>query len=86
MWQPKPSSLRAQAQLMRTETKNFKTLEKKQKRGRNTEVRELQTAKNKALSLNPAAKVEEKQFETLNKETATHIEAFGEAEDWFRAY
>ncbi|GFW78015.1 hypothetical protein TNCV_134851 [Trichonephila clavipes] len=44
---------------------------------------ELQTAKNKALSLNPAAKVEEKQFETLNKETATHID-IREAEDWFR--
>ncbi|GFX31394.1 hypothetical protein TNCV_2062101 [Trichonephila clavipes] len=34
---------------------------------------ELQRVKNKALSLNPAAKVEEKQFKTLNKETATHI-------------
>ncbi|GFU60671.1 hypothetical protein TNCV_2754321 [Trichonephila clavipes] len=34
-------------------------------------------------SLNPAAKVEEKQFETLNKETATHI-GIREAEDWFR--
>ncbi|GFY13799.1 hypothetical protein TNCV_985711 [Trichonephila clavipes] len=44
---------------------------------------ELQTAKNKALSLNPVAKVEEKQFETLNKETATHI-SIREAEDWFR--
>ncbi|GFV05133.1 hypothetical protein TNCV_223471 [Trichonephila clavipes] len=44
---------------------------------------ELQTAKNKALSLNPAAKVEEKQLETLNKETATHI-GIREAEDWFR--
>ncbi|GFV52743.1 hypothetical protein TNCV_2874141 [Trichonephila clavipes] len=44
---------------------------------------ELQTAKKKALSLNPAAKVEEKQFETLNKETATHI-GIREAEDWFR--
>ncbi|GFX03275.1 phosphatase and actin regulator 2 [Trichonephila clavipes] len=44
---------------------------------------ELQTAKNKALSLNPAAKVEEKQFETLNKETTTHI-GIREAEDWFR--
>ncbi|GFU07291.1 phosphatase and actin regulator 2 [Trichonephila clavipes] len=44
---------------------------------------ELQTAKNKALSLNPAAKVEEKQFETLNKETATHI-SIREAEDWLR--
>ncbi|GFT62485.1 hypothetical protein TNCV_4600861 [Trichonephila clavipes] len=44
---------------------------------------ELQTAKNKALSLNPAAKVEEKQFETLNKETATDI-GIREAEDWFR--
>ncbi|GFU65653.1 DUF1758 domain-containing protein [Trichonephila clavipes] len=71
---------------------------------------ELQTAKNKALSLNPAAKVEDKQFETnienmikkkliplnlcdliisdklfetLNKETATHI-GIREAEDWFR--
>ncbi|GFU65579.1 phosphatase and actin regulator 2 [Trichonephila clavipes] len=44
---------------------------------------ELQTAKNKTLSLNPAAKVEEKQFETLNKETATHI-SIREAEDWFR--
>ncbi|GFX22366.1 hypothetical protein TNCV_1815671 [Trichonephila clavipes] len=44
---------------------------------------ELRTAKNKALSLNPAAKVEEKQFETLNKETATHI-SIREAEDWFR--
>ncbi|GFU50937.1 hypothetical protein TNCV_4461331 [Trichonephila clavipes] len=41
------------------------------------------SAKNKALSLNPAAKVEEKQFETLNKETATHI-GIREAEDWFR--
>ncbi|GFS76182.1 hypothetical protein TNCV_4667501 [Trichonephila clavipes] len=41
---------------------------------------ELQRAKNKALSLNPAAKVEEKQFETLNKETATHI-GIREAED-----
>ncbi|GFV72371.1 retrovirus-related Pol polyprotein from transposon opus [Trichonephila clavipes] len=29
------------------------------------------------------AKVEEKQFETLNKETATHI-SIREAEDWFR--
>ncbi|GFS60082.1 retrovirus-related Pol polyprotein from transposon 412 [Trichonephila clavipes] len=61
---------------------------------------ELQTAKNEALSLNPAAKVEDKQkvnsfeslcdliisdklFETLNKETATHI-CIREAEDWFR--
>ncbi|GFW82475.1 phosphatase and actin regulator 2 [Trichonephila clavipes] len=44
---------------------------------------ELQRAKNKALSLNPAAKVEEKQFETLNKETATHI-GIRVAEDWFR--
>ncbi|GFV32128.1 retrovirus-related Pol polyprotein from transposon 17.6 [Trichonephila clavipes] len=44
---------------------------------------ELQKVKNKALSLNPAAKVEEKQFETLNKETATHI-GIREAEDWFR--
>ncbi|GFU05926.1 phosphatase and actin regulator 2 [Trichonephila clavipes] len=61
---------------------------------------ELQTAKNEALSLNPAAKVETKQkvnsfeslcdliisdklFETLNKETATHI-GIREAEDWFR--
>ncbi|GFW85000.1 DUF1758 domain-containing protein [Trichonephila clavipes] len=61
---------------------------------------ELQTAKNKALNLNPAAKVEEKQkvnsfeslcdllisdklFETLIKETATHI-GIREAEDWFR--
>ncbi|GFX29733.1 hypothetical protein TNCV_2750671 [Trichonephila clavipes] len=44
---------------------------------------ELQTVKNKALSLNPAAKVEEKQLETLNKETATHI-GIREAEDWFR--
>ncbi|GFV62732.1 hypothetical protein TNCV_1776101 [Trichonephila clavipes] len=60
---------------------------------------ELQTAKNKALSLNPAAKVEEKQkvnsfeslcdliisdklFETLNKETATHIGI--RESDWFR--
>ncbi|GFV40476.1 integrase catalytic domain-containing protein [Trichonephila clavipes] len=83
---------------------------------------ELQRVKNKALSLNPAAKVEEKNsetyiqfaarltanfqyycslrkvnsfeslcdliisdklFETLNKETATHI-GIREAEDWFR--
>ncbi|GFT24489.1 retrovirus-related Pol polyprotein from transposon 17.6 [Trichonephila clavipes] len=44
---------------------------------------ELQTVKNKALSLNPAAKIEEKPFETLNKETATHI-GIREAEDWFR--
>ncbi|GFW02953.1 phosphatase and actin regulator 2 [Trichonephila clavipes] len=44
---------------------------------------ELQRVKNKALSLNPAAKVEEKQFENLNKETATHI-GIREAEDWFR--
>ncbi|GFV02126.1 phosphatase and actin regulator 2 [Trichonephila clavipes] len=44
---------------------------------------ELQRAKNKALSLNPAAKVEEKQFETLHKENATHI-GIREAEDWFR--
>ncbi|GFT27306.1 phosphatase and actin regulator 2 [Trichonephila clavipes] len=61
---------------------------------------ELQRAKNKALSLNPAANVEEKQkvnsfeslcdllisdklFETLNKETATHI-GIREAEDWFK--
>ncbi|GFU53311.1 hypothetical protein TNCV_2953461 [Trichonephila clavipes] len=29
---------------------------------------ELQRVKNKALSLNPAAKFEEKQFKTLNKE------------------
>ncbi|GFU66371.1 phosphatase and actin regulator 2 [Trichonephila clavipes] len=44
---------------------------------------ELQRVKNKALSLNPAAKFEEKQFKTLNKETATHI-GIREAEDWFR--
>ncbi|GFX06270.1 hypothetical protein TNCV_504901 [Trichonephila clavipes] len=44
---------------------------------------ELQLAKNKALSLNPAAKFEEKQFKTLNKETATHI-GIREAEDWLR--
>ncbi|GFW04154.1 hypothetical protein TNCV_2669191 [Trichonephila clavipes] len=45
---------------------------------------ELQTAKNEALSLNPAAKVEEKQFETnIENETATHI-GIREAEDWFR--
>ncbi|GFX91057.1 DUF1758 domain-containing protein [Trichonephila clavipes] len=56
---------------------------------------ELQTAKNEALSLNPAAKVEEKQFETNIEnmiksiktlslpETATHI-GIREAEDWFR--
>ncbi|GFX83463.1 phosphatase and actin regulator 2 [Trichonephila clavipes] len=44
---------------------------------------ELQRVKNKALSLNPAAIVEEKQFKTLNKETATHIGIRG-AEDWFR--
>ncbi|GFS61956.1 hypothetical protein TNCV_2592491 [Trichonephila clavipes] len=48
---------------------------------------ELQLAKNKALSLNPAAKVEDKQFETnienMIKETATHI-GIREAEDWFR--
>ncbi|GFU44458.1 hypothetical protein TNCV_1505871 [Trichonephila clavipes] len=48
---------------------------------------ELQLAKNKALSLNPAAKVEEKQFETnienMIKKTATHI-GIREAEDWFR--
>ncbi|GFW88337.1 hypothetical protein TNCV_2286631 [Trichonephila clavipes] len=44
---------------------------------------ELQRAKNKALSLNLAAKVEENQFETLNKDTATHI-GIREAEDWFR--
>ncbi|GFW57153.1 phosphatase and actin regulator 2 [Trichonephila clavipes] len=44
---------------------------------------ELQRVKNKALSLNPAPKVEEKQFKTLNKETATHI-GIREAEDWFR--
>ncbi|GFU95860.1 phosphatase and actin regulator 2 [Trichonephila clavipes] len=42
---------------------------------------ELQLAKNKALSLNPAAKVEENK--TLNKETATHI-GIREAEDWFK--
>ncbi|GFU26120.1 phosphatase and actin regulator 2 [Trichonephila clavipes] len=44
---------------------------------------ELQRVKNKALSLNPAAKFEEKQFKILNKETATHI-GIREAEDWFR--
>ncbi|GFW36321.1 phosphatase and actin regulator 2 [Trichonephila clavipes] len=44
---------------------------------------ELQRVKNKALSLNPAAKFEEKQFKTLNKETATHI-GIREPEDWFR--
>ncbi|GFY16747.1 retrovirus-related Pol polyprotein from transposon 17.6 [Trichonephila clavipes] len=44
---------------------------------------ELQLVKNKALSLNPAAKFEEKQFKTLNKETATHI-GIREAEDWLR--
>ncbi|GFU99900.1 hypothetical protein TNCV_1257491 [Trichonephila clavipes] len=44
---------------------------------------ELQLAKNEALSLNPAAKFEEKQFKTLNKETATHV-GIREAEDWFR--
>ncbi|GFW40420.1 hypothetical protein TNCV_1019781 [Trichonephila clavipes] len=45
--------------------------------------KEVQRVKNKALSLNPAAKVEDKQFKTLNKETATHI-GIREAEDWFR--
>ncbi|GFY30706.1 hypothetical protein TNCV_3118661 [Trichonephila clavipes] len=44
---------------------------------------ERERVKNKALSLNPAAKVEDKQFKTLNKETATHI-GIREAEDWFR--
>ncbi|GFY01401.1 hypothetical protein TNCV_850091 [Trichonephila clavipes] len=44
---------------------------------------ELQLAINKALSLNPAAKFEEKQFKTLNKETTTHI-GIREAEDWFK--
>ncbi|GFX29021.1 hypothetical protein TNCV_3030641 [Trichonephila clavipes] len=48
---------------------------------------ELQLAINKALSLNPAAKVEEKQSETnienMIKKTATHI-GIREAEDWFR--
>ncbi|GFW60427.1 phosphatase and actin regulator 2 [Trichonephila clavipes] len=44
---------------------------------------ELQRVKNKALSLNPAAKFEEKKFKILNKETATHI-GIREAEDWFR--
>ncbi|GFT29680.1 phosphatase and actin regulator 2 [Trichonephila clavipes] len=44
---------------------------------------ELQRVNNKALSLNPAAKFEEEQFKTLNKETATHI-GIREAEDWFR--
>ncbi|GFS83333.1 hypothetical protein TNCV_600671 [Trichonephila clavipes] len=36
LWQPKPSSLRAQAQLMRTETVKTLTLEKKQKREENS--------------------------------------------------
>ncbi|GFX79597.1 DUF1758 domain-containing protein [Trichonephila clavipes] len=98
--QPKAKhSLRAQAQLMRTETvETFELVkvEPKLLRGRRENARdervsrnerevtseeqkielaklqlaklekeiELQTAKNKALSLNPAAKVEEKQFET----------------------
>ncbi|GFW58894.1 hypothetical protein TNCV_4047321 [Trichonephila clavipes] len=35
------------------------------------------------VALKYDAKVEEKQFETLNKETATHI-GIREAEDWFR--
>ncbi|GFY17147.1 hypothetical protein TNCV_1089231 [Trichonephila clavipes] len=39
--------------------------------------------KKKDQRLGPAAKFEEKQFKTLNKETATHI-GIREAEDWFR--
>ncbi|GFU42706.1 hypothetical protein TNCV_3139071 [Trichonephila clavipes] len=114
--QPKPSSLRAQAQLkhelkLELVEEKQKLLDIREKRERERwrvsrnerevtlgkrkielaklqlaklekEV-ELQRVKNKALSLNPAAKVEEKQFETLNKETATHI-GIREAEDWFR--
>ncbi|GFW94395.1 hypothetical protein TNCV_1433301 [Trichonephila clavipes] len=38
---------------------------------------------NRKLSSRNYTKVEEKQFETLNKETATHI-GIREAEDWFR--
>ncbi|GFW16309.1 phosphatase and actin regulator 2 [Trichonephila clavipes] len=62
------------------------TLKKQRKLSSVSKIRkevELQRAKNKALSLNPATKVEEKQFKTLNKETATHI-GIREAEDWFR--
>ncbi|GFY15365.1 phosphatase and actin regulator 2 [Trichonephila clavipes] len=75
---------------LKTKIENSSTFEKKQKielaklqLAKLEKEVELQTAKNKALSLNPAAKVEEKQFETLNKETATHI-VIREAEDWFR--
>ncbi|GFX11660.1 phosphatase and actin regulator 2 [Trichonephila clavipes] len=41
-------------------------------------------AKNKALSLNPAAKVEEKQFETLNKGNCNPYWHSRSREDWFR--
>ncbi|GFV53246.1 hypothetical protein TNCV_4313261 [Trichonephila clavipes] len=41
------------------------------------------TLENRKLSSRNYTKVEEKQFETLNKETATHI-GIREAEDWFR--
>ncbi|GFX22623.1 hypothetical protein TNCV_2993581 [Trichonephila clavipes] len=75
---------------LKTKIENSSTFEKKQKielaklqLAKLEKEVELQRAKNKALSLNPAAKVEEKQFETLNKETATHI-GIREAEDWFK--
>ncbi|GFS70183.1 phosphatase and actin regulator 2 [Trichonephila clavipes] len=49
---------------------------------------ELQTAKNEALSLNPAAKVEDKQFETnienMIKKKLQLILAFEKQKDWFR--
>ncbi|GFW28165.1 hypothetical protein TNCV_4498951 [Trichonephila clavipes] len=80
MWHAAKSYLRAQAQLTKTRTETVETFELVAKLEKEVE---LQRAKNKALSLNPAAKVEEKQFETLNKETATHI-GIREAEDWFR--
>ncbi|GFX94271.1 phosphatase and actin regulator 2 [Trichonephila clavipes] len=49
---------------------------------------ELQLAKNKALSLNPAAKVEDKQFETnienMIKRNCNSYWHIREAEDWFK--
>ncbi|GFS55239.1 hypothetical protein TNCV_2789431 [Trichonephila clavipes] len=42
----------------------------------------IQNCIDERVSKRKRAKVEEKQFETLNKETATHI-GIREAEDWF---
>ncbi|GFU97570.1 hypothetical protein TNCV_3485621 [Trichonephila clavipes] len=73
--QPKPSSLRAQAQLSETQTETCE-LFKRNKRGKDGEkLRSFESLCDLIIS--------DKLFETLNKETATHI-SIREAEDWFR--